>query len=374
MRFAFLVLTTILSGAQAAENTLEYKTTHKEQRYRIEKVLDGLSSPWSMAFLPNGGMLITEKQGIMKKIDNQEVITIENLPVNIFSEGQGGLMDVILHPDFATNRQLFFSYAAVDSDGKSGTEVIAATLRKNKLEAKRVIFRAQPKVNSGHHFGSKLLFVAPDYLYITLGDRGMRDHAQDLSNHLGTLIRIRTNTDIPNPNLFFPDKGAKKEILSYGHRNIQGIAYDAFLDQIWIHEHGPNGGDELNLVKPGKNYGWPVITYGREYITSVKIGEGVEKAGIESPQHYWVPSIAPSGMLVYDGSVFPQWRGNLFVGSLKFGFVVRLSVKNGTVSESERIFLESSRSRRVRDVAQGPDGYIYILDERNGELLRIIPD
>ena len=336
-----------------------------------QTVIDNLSNPWGMAFLPNGNILVTERTGRLRLVENGKLNPkpISGLP-EIAVIGQGGLLDVTLHPDYENNRFVYLSYAAAGPGG-FGTEVVRGRLVGTDLQDVKKIFTALPKVGGGIHFGSRLLFAPDGKLFITLGERGDKDRAQDLGQHLGSLIRVNDDGSIPDDNPFLDIKGAKPENYTLGNRNMQGIALQPGTNLVWTNEHGPQGGDELNIMLPGVNYGWPVITYGVNYVTGTKIGEGTEKEGMAQPIHYWIPSIAPSGMVFYTGNEFPEWNGNLFVASLKFGQLVRLEIMNGKVVNEERLI--NGALGRIRDVSQGPDGTIYLLtDESNGKLLRLV--
>ena len=336
---------------------------------QLDTVASGFNHPWALAFLPDGSMLITERNGGLIKLsaDGKTKTEITGLP-DIDARGQGGLLDVILAKDFATTKQIFFSFSEPGSAGNS-TAVAKATLGDNSLTEVDVIFSQAPKYNSRHHFGSRLVLDNDGKLFITTGDRGSeRDQAQKLDNHIGKVIRINTDGSSPDDNPYIAKTGTKAEVWSYGHRNIQGAALHPQTGELWTHEHGPQGGDEINIAQPGKNYGWPLITYGEEYGGGV-IGK-TEQAGLEQPLHYWVPSIAPSGMVFYDAEMFPYWKKNLFIGSLKFGQLVRLELQDNKVTHEERIMI----GQRVRDVEQGPDGFLYLLtDSSDGQLLRIVP-
>jgi len=279
------------------------------------------------------------------------------------------LPDVALHPDFADNRWVYLSYAA-SGPGGYGTEVARGRLRGDRLEDLEVIFRALPKESGGRHFGSRLVFDRGGHLYITLGDRGHRPNGQDLGTHTGSIVRVHDDGSVPADNPF--TGGERPEIFTYGNRNVQGAALHPRTGVLWAHEHGPQGGDELNIIKSGRNYGWPVITYGANYGTGTKIGEGTHKAGMEQPLWYWDPSIAPSGMTFYTGDQFPRWRSSIFVGALAFELLARLEIDGGRVVKEERL-LEGEYGR-IRAVEQGPDDCLYLLtDERNGRVLRIEP-
>jgi glucose/arabinose dehydrogenase len=345
----------------------------QEHAVRVVRVTEGLDHPWGLAFLPDGRMLVTERPGRLRivakdgKLDPQPVA---GLP-QVAAVGQGGLLDVALHPRFAENNLVYFSFAAHGDTGV-GTEVARGRLSGNRLENVQVIFRQQPKSTTGVHFGSRLVFDRDGYLFITLGERGERDRAQKPDDHAGSVIRLHDDGRVPQDNPFAGKPGWKPEKYDLGHRNQQGAALNPQTGQLWTHEHGPQGGDEINVIRPGTNYGWPVITYGVEYFVGTKIGEGTHKNGMAQPIHYWVPSIAPSGMAFYTGDKFPRWRGDLFVGSLKFETLVRLKLDGEKVVKEERML--KGLLGRIRDVRAGPDGYIYLLtDEPNGVLARLEP-
>ncbi len=345
----------------------------EKQRFTWQVVTSGLSHPWSLAFLPDGRRLVTERGGQLRIIDAEGRLDpqpIAGLP-DIRQHGQGGLLDVVLHPDFAHNRLVYFSFAE-SGPGGFGTAVARGRLEEHRLSQVEVIYRMQRKTGTRHHFGSRLVFDGNGYLYITQGDRGDRPRAQDLSDHAGSLIRLNDDGSIPGDNPFVGRADAKPEIYSYGHRNMQGAALNPRSGKVWTHEHGPQGGDEINIPEAGRNYGWPVITYGVNYGIGTAIGEGTHKPGMEQPIYYWVPSIAPSGMAFYAGDRFPAWKGDLFVGSLKFGLLVRLELDGDRITHEERLL--DGKLGRIRDVRQGPDGLIYLLtDESNGQLIRLLP-
>ncbi|MGI9301777.1 MAG: PQQ-dependent sugar dehydrogenase [Gammaproteobacteria bacterium] len=365
------VVAGILPVLPLAKALAERTFTTKKGSFRVVTVTDGLEHPWSLAFLPDGALLVTERPGRLRIVKDGALDPqpVAGLP-KIKASGQGGLMDVATHPGFADNRLIYISYAA--KNGGTGTEVARGRLNGHQLDNVEVIFRALPKSGGGRHFGSRLLFAPDGYLYITLGDRGNRPNGQDLATHPGSIIRLKHDGGVPNDNPFAGAPGARPEIFTYGNRNVQGIALQPGTGTIWAHEHGPQGGDELNVITAATNYGWPVITYGRNYGIGTSIGEGTEKKGMAQPVHYWVPSIAPSGLAFYDGDKFPHWRGNLFVGSLKFSLLVRLELGGGRVVVEERM-LEGALGR-IRDVRSGPDGYLYLLtDASNGNVVRLEP-
>ncbi len=338
----------------------------------VEQVAHGLEQPWALAFLPDGRMLVTEKPGRMRIVDADGKISapLGGLP-DVVYKGQGGLLDVVLDPEFATTHRIYFSYSEPREDGANGTAVAHAELERDRIENLKVIFHQQPAMKSDKHFGSRLAFAPDGNLFITAGERyfGMQQ-AQALDNDLGKVIRLTREGNVPEGNPFIGRKDARPELWSYGHRNLQGAAINPWSGKLWTHEHGPQGGDEINIPQAGRNYGWPVITYGEQY-GGGKIGDGItKKEGMEQPIHYWVPSIAPSGMAFYSAARFPQWQGSLFVGSLKFGQLVRLELKDEKVQGEQRWNI----GRRVRDVRQGPDGYLYLLtDESDGRILRVGP-
>ena len=339
--------------------------------FRIVTLAEGLEHPWGMAFLPDDRILITERPGRLRLYADGKLHPepIAGLPP-IAAHGQGGLLDVAPHPDFAENGLVYLSFAMRDADGV-GTSVGRARLEGHRLVDGRKLFDLMPRSNARQHFGSRLVFDGQGHLYITLGDRGERDRAQDLGDHAGSVIRITDDGFVPPDNPFVGRDGAHPEIFSYGHRNLQGAALHPETGELWTHEHGPQGGDELNVVRSGRNYGWPVITYGKEYVTGFDIGE-THRQGMEQPLHYWVPSIAPSGMAFYTGDKFPHWRGNLFVGSLKFRLLVRLELDGEKVVHEERLLQDVLG--RIRDVRTGPDGYLYLLtDASDGKLVRLEP-
>lgn len=344
----------------------------EKHNFKIVKITDQLEHPWGLAFLPDDRMLVTERPGRLRIVNDGQLDPqpIAGLP-RVTAEGQGGLLDVAIHPDFEQNHWVYLSYAASGAGGV-GTEVARGKLNDHRLESVEVIFRALPKSSGGRHFGSRLLFAPDGYLYITLGDRGDRPRAQDLNDHAGSVIRVRDDGTVPDQNPFADRPDAKPEIFTYGNRNVQGISLQPETGLVWAHEHGPQGGDEVNVIEVGTNYGWPVITYGRNYGIGTKIGEGTEKPGMAQPIHYWVPSIGPSGMTFYDGDKFPAWQGDLFVGALKDRMLVRLELDGRDIVNEERLLQDELG--RIRDVRSGPDGYVYLLtDESAGTLARLEP-
>ncbi len=339
---------------------------------RAVTVIDGLENPWGMAFLPDGGILITEREGRLRRVVDG-VLQPQPLagvpPVD--ARGQGGLLDVTLHPDFANTQWVYLSFAHPAGDGLNNTRVVRGRLTEAGLVDVETIFDAQPAVRSTAHFGSRLAFAPDGSLYITVGERNQRNRSQDLQDHNGSVIRLTEHGQVPTDNPFVGRSDARPEIFSWGHRNPQSLAVNPWTGTVWAIEHGPRGGDEVNILKAGANYGWPVITYGREY-SGFAIGEGTEKAGMEQPQHIWVPSIAPSGMAFYTGAVYPGWAGSLFVGALAGQTLARLSLDGDAVIDEERLL--TNQVGRIRDVRQGPDDKLYLLtDEADGRLIRLDP-
>ncbi|HKA57703.1 MAG TPA: PQQ-dependent sugar dehydrogenase [Gemmatimonadales bacterium] len=364
-----LSLACLLPTAACAQN--EPQTFESRlHRFRVVTLTNALEHPWGLAFLPDGRMLVTERPGRLRIFGSDGSLSapLAGVPA-VAADGQGGLLDVALAPDFAQSRTIYLSYAEPGDGGRAGTSVARARLGDNGLESVQVVFRQEPKVSGGAHFGSRLVFARDGNLFITTGDRQNRPFVQDLTKLQGKVVRIRPDGTIPPDNPFVNREGVRPEIWSYGHRNIQGAALHPETGQLWTVEHGARGGDELNAPKAGKNYGWPVITYGRDY-SGEPIGVGQRKEGMEQPVHYWDPSIAPSGLMFYTGDRFPNWKGNLFVGALGFQLLARLELDGERVRAEERLEL----NRRIRAVVQGPDGFIYVLtDESDGRIMRIEP-
>jgi len=339
-------------------------------RLKLETVAEGLDHPWSLAFLPTGEMLVTERVGRLRVVSAGGTLSEPVFGVlEVSAVGQGGLLDVVLHPDFDKTRLIFLSFAE-PREGGNGTSVMRGRLSEDltRLDDVKVIFRQQPAHAGGNHFGSRLAFDRTGALFVTTGDRlDLRALVQQTDNHIGKVIRITDDGGIPpgNPK----PAGWLPELWSIGHRNLQGAAIHPDTGQLWTVEHGAKGGDELNHPEPGRNYGWPVITYSREY-SGEPIGEGITaKEGMEQPVHYWIPSIAPSGMAFYTGDRYPRWKGHLFVGALVLKHMARLVITDGKVVEEEKLF---DGYTRFRDVRQGPDGFLYVLTDEDAPMGRVM--
>ncbi|WP_088278554.1 PQQ-dependent sugar dehydrogenase [Ideonella sp. A 288] len=342
---------------------------------KVETVAHGLVNPWGLAFLPDGRFLVSERPGRLRLIgaDGRLGPPLAGLPP-VVAEGQGGLLDVALDPAFATNRWVYWSYSEPGEAGTNGTAVARGRLDGDRLADVQVIFRQLPKVASRQHFGSRLAFAPDGRLFVTLGDRFSRkDDAQRLDNHLGKVVRIEADGKVPADNPFIGRADARPELWSYGHRNVQGAAIHPGTGALWTHEHGPQGGDELNIDARGGNHGWPVITFGRNYGIGTRIGDGTERADVVAPVAHWVPtSIAPSGMAFLTSDRYPGWKGNLFIGALRAESLLRLEIDGNKVVRETRLL--PTLNERIRDVRQGPDGWLYLLtDNADGRLLRLRP-
>jgi glucose/arabinose dehydrogenase len=364
----------LVASSASAQSPVHRSAYHD---YRVVTIAEGLEHPWSIAFLPGGDMLITERPGRLRIVRQGQLLPdpVKGVPM-VFAEGQGGLLDVVPHPNFADNRLLYLSYSKPDASGMQATTAVArGRFAQDRLDNVEVIFEA---VSQGRgHYGSRLAFDRDGFLFITVGERQApasgdleRHPAQDLSNHHGTVVRLHDDGRVPADNPFVGQAGRRPEIWSYGHRNPQALAIHPETGDVWSTEHGPQGGDELNRIRPGLNYGWPVVGYGVNYGSGLAIHEGTLREGMEPPVHFWVPSIATSGLLIYSGDRFPQWRGNLFAGGLAGEQLVRLTMDGQRVKSEETLVQGIGR---IRDVRQGPDGYIYLaIDNREGGLTPVV--
>ena len=344
--------------------------------FSVVQLVTGLDHPWALALLPGGEILITERPGRLLIYTpgvgsgGSGIREVRGLP-GISSTGQGGLLDIVLHPDYERTGWIYFTYSARYGFGH-GTKLARARLDGDRLTDLEELFRMSGPASGGRHFGSRLAFARDGSLFMTLGERGDRERAQDLGDHAGSVLRFSDDGSIPPDNPFVGQRGARPEIFTFGHRNAQGLAVNPWTGELWLHEHGPRGGDEVNVVVPGANYGWPVISYGAEYASGRPVGEGTIRDGMEQPLIYWVPSIAPSGMTFYTGDVFGPWRGDLFVGALAGEHLRRIDL-DGNAVVGQDILLQGIIGR-IRDVRTGPDGFIYLItDEDNGVLYRLEP-
>lgn len=360
-----LVISCKENSSNSTANLITGQTAHSH-----EVIVDGMNIPWGFTFLPDNSMLITEKLGELIHFKNGKKTFIEGLP-KIEVLGQGGLMDIELHPDYSNNGYIYISYASAKGEGKgANTAIMRCRLENNKLVDQKVLYKASPNSKRGQHFGSRLEFDNEGFLYFSIGDRGNRDiNPQNIERDNGKVYRLHDDGRIPADNPFVRDRNAKKAIFSYGHRNIQGMIKHPQTGEIWTHEHGPRGGDEINIVEAGKNYGWPKISHGINYI-GTKFTDHTALPGMEQPLHHWTPSIAPSGMTFITSDIYPEWKGNLLVGSLKFQYLNRCVIENNKVVAEEKLIKGLGR---VRSVKEGPDGYIYVGVENLG-IVKIIPN
>jgi glucose/arabinose dehydrogenase len=363
VRIGVLAAITFCAGCNA--------TVSHTESYHIEPVVEGIDVPWGMAWLPNGDLLVTEREGKLfrVRVTDKGLVEIADVP-KVHANGQGGMLDVELHPAYEDNGWLYLTYSSPEGSGEgSNTALVRGRLDGDRLIDQEVLYKAEPNTNRGSHYGSRIEFDDDGYLFFSVGDRGARDvNPQDLSRDSGKIYRLHDDGQIPVDNPFVGREGVKEAIYSWGHRNPQGMAKHPETGRIWAHEHGPRGGDEVNIVKAGYNYGWPILSYGINYSGS-EFAEGTEREGYESPAWYWVPSIAPSGMTFVTSDKYPDWQGHLLVGSLKFNYLVLCRLAGESVSGQEVLFKNIGR---VRNVRQGPDGLIYIGLDGEG-IVRIVP-
>ncbi len=353
--YFFILFLSVTTCAQD-KNTINTKNSY-------EIVVPELNNPWGFAFLPDHSILITEKEGKLIHFKDNLKTVISGLP-EIYVRGQGGLLDIALHPNYKDNGWVYFAYASPKGEERGGnTAIMRAKIKNNTLVNKQLLYKATPNTTRGQHFGSRIVFDVNGYLFFTIGERGNRDvNPQDLTRDCGKVYRLKDDGTIPKDNPFVNVANAKTAIYSYGHRNPQGMELHPITKDIWTHEHGPRGGDEINIIKPGKNYGWPTITHGKNY-SGTKITDKTAKKGMEQPLHYWTPSIAPSGMAFISSNKYGDWKGNLLVGSLKFNYLDRCVLKDGKVIKEERLLDDIGR---IRSVEEGPDGFIYVGVENLG--------
>jgi glucose/arabinose dehydrogenase len=369
-KLAVAFVTFISMGCSSQEKQEEISIQDEVKRYTIETLVDGIAIPWGMTWLPDGSMLVTEKSGVLYHIKNKEKTEVKNVPA-VYNRGQGGLLDIALHPDYAVNGWIYMTYASTEGQGEGGnTKLIRCKLENESLVQVESLYKCEPNTTKGQHFGSRIVFDNEGYLYFSAGERGAHFvNPQDLTRDNGKVYRLKADGTIPADNPFVNTVGAKTAIYSYGHRNPQGMVKNPITGEIWEHEHGPKGGDEINIIKKGANYGWPVVTYGIDY-DDTTISTIQEKSGIENPIYYWLPSIAPCGMTFVTGDKYPEWKGDLLVGSLKFQYLELLKIKGNKITARQKV---ATGIGRVRNVAQGPDGYIYLAVEGKG-ILKITPN
>ncbi len=368
-KILFFTLVTLVLSCNKNESNAQARAQIPVANYNYEVVVEDLTNPWGFTFLPDNSILINEKVGKMIHFKNGVKTEIKGLP-EVAVLGQGGLLDITLHPNYETNGWLYISYASSEGKGNgANTAIMRCKLEGNQLTEKKVLYKASPNSRRGQHFGSRIEFDNDGYLYFSIGDRGNRDiNPQNIERDCGKVYRIKDDGNIPPDNPFVRDRNAVKAIFSYGHRNIQGMAKHPVTGDIWTHEHGPRGGDEINIIKSGKNFGWPLVSHGINY-SGTKFTKNTSLPGMEDPLHHWTPSIAPSGMTFVSSNVYPELKNHLLVGSLKFQYV-NLCVLEGNRVITEKKLLEGIG--RVRSMNQGPDGYIYVGVENLG-IIKIIP-
>lgn len=364
--YFFVVLLT-QACAQKVDQTIK---TPDIEPVKAEIVIPDLQIPWGFDFLPDGSILVTEKSGELLHFRDGKKISINGLP-EIKVQGQGGLMDIKRHPNFNENQWVYFSYASPEGEGRgANTAIMRARLKGNELTEQKVLYKASPNSSKPYHFGSRIEFDTQNHIYFSIGDRGSRDeNPQDITRDGGKIYRLHDDGTIPEDNPFVNRDKGKGAIFSYGHRNPQGMVKHPSTGEIWIHEHGPRGGDELNIIKKGKNFGWPIITYGINY-SGTKITDETKRPNMEQPVYYWVPSIAPSGLEFITSDIYPNWKGNILAGSLAFQYLERIVLKNDAVTYREKLL---DGMGRVRCVNQGPDGYIYVGIEGKG-IYKLVPN
>ena len=342
--------------------------TPDQTRYTTELIVDGIDIPWGMDFIDETEFLVTDKKGILYYVKNGVKTEVSGLP-KVYVRGQGGLLDVALHPNFKSNKIVYLAISVnLEGDEGGNTAIYSGTFEKFKINNMKLLYKAVPNTKKGQHFGSRIVFDDKGHLFFGVGDRGNRDvNPQDIKNDGGKIYRLNLDGSIPDDNPFVNKQGAKKAVYTYGNRNPQGLIFHPITGELWEHEHGPKGGDEINIIEKGKNYGWPVITYGINY-SGTSITDKREMPGMEQPLYYWVPSIAPSGMAFSTSDIYKDWKGDLFVGSLKFKYLERLVIRDKKVIKREKILDEIGR---VRNVKEGPDGYLYIGVDGKG-ILKVI--
>jgi aldose sugar dehydrogenase len=367
----FLIL--LFSCARPTESVQETESGEipgMNQEFVVDTITTEINFPWGMTFLPENIILVTDKTGEVRVIENGKLLEekVGGVPI-VLHQGQGGLLDIKAHPNYNNNGFIYITYSKPGPDETSATALARAKFENNSFVDLQDIFITEPYVKSSHHFGSRIAFDNNGFLFVSTGERGTKPNSQNLENHYGKIHRLHDDGRIPEDNPFVNEPNAKPSIWSYGHRNVQGMTFDKNTNILWAHEHGPKGGDEINLVQKAKNYGWPLVTYGTDYDGSV-ISDKTQMEGVENPVHYWNPSIAPCGMTVVSGNSFPGWEGNLLIGALAHMHVARVVIKDGKYQGEQKLL---DKVGRVRTVNQGPDGNIYVGTEAPGMILRLSP-
>ncbi|MFP4330920.1 MAG: PQQ-dependent sugar dehydrogenase [Spirochaetaceae bacterium] len=365
-----LLLPALLPAMPEVDDTVTIEESEsRDARFRVRRVLGGIAHPWSIAFLDDESYLVTERPGALYLVSRGEVSRIEGLP-DIAANGQGGLLDLLVDPDFQDNQLIYFTYSASGSEGL-GTRLMRARLEGTTLTDEELLFTMEEGGSGGRHFGSRIVMDSDGYIYMSIGDRGERDRAQDPADHAGKILRLTSDGQVPSNNPFVEQEDALPEIFTLGNRNAQGMSVHPETGQVWAHEHGPRGGDEINIIESGANYGWPEVSYGREYAGG-RISRSPTAPEFRDPLLHWTPSIAPSGMTFYTGEVFPGWEGDIFVGALVGRHLRRVELDGSRVTDQE--VLLADELGRIRDVEVGPDGYLYILiDDSRGAIFRLEP-
>ncbi|WP_366183643.1 PQQ-dependent sugar dehydrogenase [Flavobacterium ovatum] len=369
-RIIYILFSCMLISCHAQDKSNNILLQNEIVSYTFETIADGILIPWGMVFLPDGSLLVTEKSGQLLHIKNKIKTEIKNVP-SVYNRGQGGLLDIVLHPNYIQNGWIYITYASTEGDGEGGnTKLIRAKLENESLTQIEYLYKCSPNTTKGQHFGSRIVFDNQGYLYFSVGERGEHFvNPQDISRDNGKIYRLNDDGSIPRDNPFVGQANTKEAIYSYGVRNPQGLAKNPITGAIWEHEHGPQGGDEINIIKKGTNYGWPIVTYGLNYDSTI-ISTKQEIKGVENPLYQWTPSIAPCGMAFVTSNLYPNWKGHLLVGSLKFQYLELVKLRGTEIIGRQKIATDIGR---MRNVIEGPDGYIYIAVEGKG-ILKIIPN
>lgn len=367
--FLFTTLLLFTAALNAATSTFTIKS--EGISINVEKIIEGLGVPWGMTFLTPNKLLVTERSGsiLLLNLNTSKKIILENTP-KVLHDGQGGMLDAAASPNYKKNGWIYFTYVK-EVDGEGATVLARAKLKSNKFYDWKELLVSKSRTDESYHFGSRIAFDNDGHVFFGVGDRGVRPNAQNLTNHAGSILRLNLDGSIPKDNPFINKKNVLPEIWSYGHRNPQGLAFDSRYKRLWEIEHGPRGGDEINLIKSKANYGWPIISYGKEYWGPLAVGEDTQRKGMEQPVKYYVPSIAPGSLMIYTGNALPKWKGNLFSGALKLQHINRVVINESGKAVKEERLLESLGDR-IRALVQSPQGWIYFSTD-SGKIYRIIP-